>query len=366
MRKRTKWGIGFIVAMVATLAISAVIVATGVVALQAFSNWFLIAILSAGLGTIGGVLVTTSVIDGANKRKKAIKQAANQIAENIKHNDLKNTKQKSLVKSQSKSLKCCKSMFKSMAYSAENNQPGILGLRYRPGATQEQINQINILNANKNLNAYSIAAGKKKEARISNKKIIKAEKKLEKLGVDVSEIEDRYNYVFETNVPMVGGVKDYRTSASLNNSEYINQFKSLVNSQKSLQTRYNAKNKNDFGYVASIEFRGNTSPIKSTNVMSNAEEEMPAYELLLLKDLKTTLDKDYNSEFYPFSIRKTHFVSASNKNAKVSSVVITTREELDQRINVLTQYVNNNSNVKTVGKNYLNKNFTIENKDNTL
>lgn len=359
MKKGTKVLYGLlIVGGLLTMGVCAGLIGLGTVAAGPTLMYVLDAGLLAGaIGVVSGVVASAVTASRVHKKRKSNKIQATRMSEFSKTNQLEKAQQKAMVKSHNHNLKCCKNFFKGMVYGAENGT-GLLRLRYRPGITQKQMNEINKLDAYTNLNAYAMAEGKNHLAKVAQKKAIKAETKLDKLGVDVSSIENRYDVTYSTYFPYAGNVKDYRTGAGLNNSKYRDEFTQLMNSDESIARRYNSANKKDYGYVAEIDFLNRNAGTKKTYVMSNAQEEMDQYELILLKDYKETVNTELNGKFEPFKIVKTHFTGPKNSNAKVNgSVTINNMEQLDKRINTLESYVQKDNKVKAVGKDYLKRSF---------
>ena len=318
---------------------------------------FDIAILSACVGAFDLVTLSASLTTGYVKRKNAEKQQANSLAKlalnQVAQKGLQNEKE--IAKLNEKKL--AKDLAKSMAYSADNKKSGMLGNKFGYGKTKNQVILENQKQAYETYSAYANVFGSSKKSKIASKKVLKTESKIQKEQNKNSSMSGSYEYVSSVHIPQLGkDVIDNRTGASLNNEESLNSFKSSVTSSDSLRRRYGTKYKQDYGYVASIE-NNQSSSIKDTYVKSNAESEMPLYELILLKDLQKEISEQSNLQnVFPLVLRKRHYLS--DKRFQDRSVVISSNDELERRVNLLTKLQKGDKRVQVSGKNYINENYS--------
>ena len=318
---------------------------------------FDLAILSACVGAFDLVALTTSLTTGYVRRKNAEKQQANSLAKlalnQVAQKGLQNEQENTKINEK----KLAKDLAKSMAYSADNKKSGMLGDKFGYGKTKNQVLLQNQKQAYETYNAYANMYGSSKKSKIASKKVLKTESKIQKEQIKNSSMSGSYEYVSSVHIPQLNkDVVDNRTGASLNNEEALNLFKKYVTSDDSLKARYSAKYKQDYGYVASIE-NNQLSGIKNTYVKSNAESEMSAYELILLKDIQKEIKEQEDLQnVFPLVLHKRHYTS--DKKFQDRSVVISNNEELENRVNLLTKLHSGDKRVKVSGKNYLNENYS--------
>ena len=358
MKKRNKALLGMGIVLAVVFGIASVSIGFFVAGLSPILKLVLfdLAILSAGVGVFDAVALSASLATGYVKRRNAEKTQANSLAKialeqvqkkgNYNENIATNVNEKKLVKD----------LAKSIAYTADNKKAGVLGNKFGFGKTKNQLILENQKEAYETYNLYENIYGSNKGSKIASKKLIKTETKMQKEQAKASSMSGSFEFVASVHVPQLNkNVIDNRTGANLNNEEYLNEFKTYACSENSLKTRYGSTYKKNYGYVASIE-NNQMSNIKNTYVKSNAESEMPNYELILLKDLQQEInEREDLQNVFPLMLKKRHYIT--DKKFQDRSVVIKNKEQLNDRINYLSKMKDGDKRVKIQGNGYVNQNY---------
>jgi hypothetical protein len=304
-------------------------------------------ILAAGVFAVAGVSELAVGVTGAIKRGIATK---NQVAAAEREYA---TTQKAMVKGQELTDSKIKArdlkLAKGIVYMNRNGHTGLFGLKYKPGYSHERIKTENATNAYKLYNSQAGKQGKNFAVKNSSNKLSELNEyatKLRKSSV-AGAVAPEFQVAYKMRTV---DTYDYRTTAGFNNKQYAEEFKSFINSSKSIETRYGEENRKDNGYMVQVKYPEGQNGYKNTYAGSNAETEMDGYELMLLKDAKLTI-KNNGGNFEPIVITKTHFMNDKSKtSAHVGSdVYIESMKDLDERINTLESALDKNSKVERTG-----------------
>lgn len=308
MKKRNKALLAFGVIFSFAFAIGAAGIAMFAATLAPFMELVLfdVAILGAGLGVLDLVALTASLTTGYVKRRSAAKKQADSFAKLAKTQNLE---------FQSESIneqKLAKTLSKSTKYIEKNKKLGVIGDRENTLKNEE----------------------------------------------DKVNLTSNYSYSYNVFVPSIGEVvADHRASASLHTKNGMLAVKKHLESQSSVNERYNKKNKNDYGYVAYMESNGST--LKPTYVKSNYEGDMEKLELLMLKDCYKSVN-ELNSEekevVFPITLGKRHYEGEKKYTSSTSR--INNQDQLKKRIEVLTKVLDKNPRYKANGD-YMKRKYSI-------
>ena len=354
MHKRTKFAFGLIAFMGIALGVASFLVGMGYVALLPKLIWFDVGLVSAFVGIGSAVFASSSSLTGYVRRRKAEKVQAKSIAK--MSNML--SREKGAIKQRINTLKLSNKLTKAMVYSAKNNQSGMIGQRDVISQTQNQTKLANQVSAYKARREFFNASTKKssvKKSKVFDKKSIKATTKLNKEIAKQPPISRRYSYTAVVTDPYNGQkYEDHRNEIMCSSSETLNEFKKFVTNDKE---KYNRKNYRDFGYVATLRFNTNET-LKDTCVKSNVGSNMEAYELMLLKEVKREIKDKGSDGIFPIQLKKSHYVN--HKDSVSTQSYIVDENDLNNRIDTLTKYVNDNDSVKVYGKNYINRNYVVK------
>lgn len=348
MRTRTKVSIFLVIMFAALLGVASGVVGMGLVAQSAKLFMFDTAVASGLVAAGAGIFGATNVITGAVKRRQAEKIQAKSIARMVDN-------YQGNVNSKENVYKLSNDFTSALAYSADNNQSGLIGRRGVIGETSEQTmqrNKIDAYTARRNF-FNSVENGGVRQSKYYDKKTIKATVKLDQLNNNMSPIDRRYTYTAEIPDPFNGQIYyDHRNEIMCNSSETRETYKKLILSDP---LRSSKKHYADFGYVTTLQFATNET-LKDTCVKSNVETNMEKYELLLLQEVKSEIKKLGKADgIFPIRLKKEHFTSHNKSNTTMT--VILDEKELDNRIKCLQMYLENDGNLVAKGKNYLNRTY---------
>ncbi len=354
MRKKTKTGILVTAVLAAIVGAATALVGFG------FAPFFLttsvvgVGIIGAAVGIVGLLTTVGIVVEGAIKRgaaKRTQVNAAQAEYQLVKAKD--NTKVMSMAKMKRRDLK----LAKSMVYLARNNHSNLYGFRYRAGYSGDR-NQARLLKAENELRAWeqmnNVAQihGSQRHIRKSGTKIQQLNGVIARLRAKTGEASTVNTPRYEATYEMRSheGMYDGRTFGGFNNSETKNEFVSYINSDKSVELRYGPGSKKDYGYVVEVKSRNN-GKLVPVYAGSNAEEEMELFELMLLKDIKRSIEKG-DVQFEPLTVNKMHYYSDNKLNKDVEygshdrNSEIRTMEELDERIELLEKAIAPSSSIR--------------------
>lgn len=348
MRTRTKVSILLTVLFVATLGVTGGIVGMGLVAQSAKLIMFDTALVSGLVATGATVFGATNVVTGAVKRRQAEKIQAKSIARMVDN-------YQGNVKSKENVYKLSRDFTGALAYSAENNQSGMIGRRGVIGETTQQTiqrNKVDAFTARRNF-FNAVEKGGVRQSKYYDKKTIKATTKLDQLNSTMGPIDRRYTYTAEVPDPFNGQIYyDHRNEIMCTSSETREKFKKLILSDP---LRTSKKYYADFGYATTLQFANNET-LKDICVKSNVEPHMEKYELLLLEEVKSEIKKSGKTEgIFPIRLKREHY-TAHNKSTSTMTVILT-EEDLNARIENITNYLKNADNIIVKGKNYLNRTY---------
>ena len=304
-------------------------------------------ILAAGVFAVAGVSELAVGISGAIKRGIATKNqvaAAEREYQTVK--PLIKGTELSASKIKARDLK----LAKGIVYMNRNGHTGLFGLKYRPGYSHERIKTENATSAYR---LYNYQAGQQGK----NLALKDSSNKLSDLGEYATRL--RKNSVAGAVAPefqvaykmRTVNTYDFRTSAGFNNKQYAEEFRTYINSARSIEARYGEANRKDNGYMVQVKYPEGQNGYKNTYAGSNAEAEMDNYELMLLKDAMLTI-KSNGGNFEPIVITKTHFINDKSKTASHvgSDIYLESMSDLEERISTLESALDKNSKVERTGR----------------
>ena len=368
MRKKTKWGVFGTSLFALVVGASAAAIGFGLVPFFAVTSAAGIGIIGTAVAAVGLVGTVSIIIEGAIKRSNAKKT---QIKASQAEYELVKTNNKSKVKSMAKMKRRDLKLARSAIYLARNYHSGIYGMRYRLGTSAtraERLRQEAMVEreAWEMMNNFAQRHGSEYEINRSGRKIEALDKKIERLNrkiarrtgtVDSTINSPRYEEVYQMRA--YEGMVDNRTLGGFNNKETRDRFVNYINSDKSVELRYGPSAKGDYGFVVEIGSRsGNMVPVYAG---SNCEQEMELYELMLLEDIKLSIEKG-DIEFQPLSVKKMHYKTDKNITGTAQYGItdrtneIRSIEELDERIALLRKTIAPHSSIKK-HNGYLNRRY---------
>lgn len=338
MKKRTKVFLAIVGVAVAAALVASGLSLFGVVAYMAEQLAFTVAVGSVLVGTGVGVFAGASSTVGYFRRRHAEKVQGNNIARML-DNSYGN------VLSNENVFALSNDLTKSMVYSAENNQSGLIGRREVPNQNVDATIQENksIAYGARSRFANTTPRISVRQSKIYSKKQLQARTALKKLTGEQSKIDGVYTYVAEIRDPYNNNIYyDYRNEISCIKETTKNAFKKAVLGDRE---RASDTYKLDFGYAVNLNFSTN-SIFKNTFAKSNVETSMEQYELMLLKEVAAEIDykikhKEITAteldKIFPIQLNRVHYTS--HKKSKTATIIINDREELKTRIKAIQDYL---------------------------
>ena len=352
IRKSTIAGIIGFVALGALAYFGLSTVLAGAV-FQATKSVLFGAAVLGGVGGLGwGVFTGAAVTTRYFKRRGAEKTQAKGIARMVE-NYQGNVRDNQNVYTLSKNLT------KAMAYSAENDQSGMIGSRSVIGETAEQTNLRNKVEAFGARRDFfnSTNRGGVHNSRVYDKKVLKAEAKLGQISSQtMAPIDRRYSYTVEVPDPYNNQIYyDHRNEIMCLSSETREKYKQIVNRDTG---RTSSKYYADFGYQSTLKFATNET-LKDTCVKSNVEPSMEKYELLLLEEVKSEIEKLGKADgVFPIRLERKHYITHSRARSSVTAIL--NMDDLNKRIEAIKGHLLDSDNVKVTGTNFVNRQYSIK------